>query len=90
MVCCSIQTRARSTDVVGCRRDELMSCITRCWDLISTLCVAGNSVLCVIVRIFVRHRRGGYVVGVEGASSCSTWLVTARLLSAYSCFAEER
>lgn len=76
-----VQTGAWPADVVGPGGDVVVGCVTRGWDLIAAVAVAGEAVLCVVVGVGFVERGGAGVVRIEGACCRSSRVGAAGLLT---------
>lgn len=80
MVRGSIQTRARTSNVVGAGCLVLMCCITVGWDLVATLAIACVATIGAIVWELIAVRGSTWMVWVEWTCQ-TTWLLTSEVSS---------
>ena len=77
----SIQTGARTSNVLVCRRDKLMSLVAWSGNLVAAHALAGNAILRSIVRELIIHLDGRFIVWVEGACLRPARLIATTLLT---------
>jgi hypothetical protein len=76
MVRSSVQSWARTANIIGPWGDEVMSGITRSWDLVTAIAIAWQAVLGSVVWVLGGYTWSRDMVWVVWAGCWSTWVPT--------------